>query len=115
MPWQETDPTDQRSRFIDAYLRGALTKTEFCARFHISRRVGYKWIARFDAGGRAGLCDQSRAPKHCPHRIADEVAELICTARRQHPDWGPEKLLDWLRPRHAAVWTGRRSVPRVIC
>jgi transposase InsO family protein len=94
---------DQRSRFIDAYLSGALTKTEFCARFHISRRVGYKWIARFDAGGRAGLCDQSRAPKHCPHRIADEVAELICTARRQHPDWGPEKSLDWLRPRHAAV------------
>jgi putative transposase len=94
---------DQRSRFIDAYLSGAFKKTELCARFHISRRVGYKWIARFDAGGRAGLCDQSRAPKHCPHRITDDVAELICTARRKHPDWGPEKLLDWLRPRHVGV------------
>jgi putative transposase len=94
---------DQRSRFIDAYLSGAFTKTELCARFHISRRVGYKWIARFDEAGRVGLRDQSRAPKHCPHRITDAVAELICTARRRHPDWGPEKLLDWLRPRHAGV------------
>lgn len=69
MPWLETDPMDQRSRFIDAYLSGAFKKTELCERFHISRRVGDKWIARYDAEGRAGLRDRSRAPKHCPHRI----------------------------------------------
>jgi hypothetical protein len=53
---------DQRSRFIDAYLSGAQLsgasqKTELCARFHIGRRVAHKWIARFDAGVRAALCD----------------------------------------------------------
>jgi transposase InsO family protein len=31
------------------------------------------------------------------------VAELICAARRQHPSWGPEKLLQWLAPRHATT------------
>jgi putative transposase len=35
-----------------------------------------------------------------PHRIADDVAALICLARRQHPSWGPEKLLQWLALRH---------------
>ena len=30
----------------------------------------------------------------------EEVASLICAARRQRPSWGPAKLLDWLRPRH---------------
>jgi hypothetical protein len=25
---------------------------------------------------------------------------LICDALRQHPTWGPDKLLDWLEPRH---------------
>jgi putative transposase len=103
MPWLETNPVDQRSRFIDAYLSGAFRKTELCQRFHISRRTGDKWIGRYDAQGRAGLGDRSRAPKRCPHRIADDIATLICTARKKHPDWGPGKLLDWLRPRHPDV------------
>ena len=31
------------------------------------------------------------------------MATLICEARRQHPSWGPDKLLDWLGPRHPTV------------
>jgi putative transposase len=45
---------DQRSRFIAAYRAGGFTMTELCARYQISRRVGYKWIARYDADGRKG-------------------------------------------------------------
>ena len=33
----------------------------------------------------------------------DQMAELLCAARRRHRDWGPEKLLDWLLPRHPGV------------
>ena len=44
-----------------------------------------------------------QAPHHCPHKISTAVAQLLLTARRQHPDWGPEKLLQWLEPRHPAV------------
>jgi transposase InsO family protein len=91
---------EQRSRFIDAYLSGAFTMTELCERFQVSRRTGYKWIARYDAEGRAGLKDRSRAPHHCPHRIDDTVAELLCRTRKQHHDWGPEKLIQYLGPRH---------------
>ena len=100
MPWLETEPMDERSRFIDAYLGGGFSMSELCTRFHVSRRVGYKWRARYDAGGRAALCDQSRAPKTCPHRIAPAMAQLLCAARKKHPDWGPAKLLDYLRPRY---------------
>jgi transposase InsO family protein len=77
--------------------------TELSARYGISRKTGYKWLSRFDEGGRTGLQDRSRAPLHCPHRIADETARLICEARRLHPNWGPEKLLDWLSPRYPDV------------
>ena len=103
MPWLETAPMDERERFIRDDRLALYTMTELCERYGISRKTGYKWLARFDAGGRAGLGDRSRAPHQCPHRIADDVAALICTARRQHPSWGPEKLLDWLGPRHPAV------------
>ena len=100
MPWRETGPMDERARFIDAYRTGGFTMTELCARFGISRRVGYKWLARFDADGKAGLRDRSRAPHHCPHRIDDAVAELLVATRRKRRAWGPEKLLDYLRPRY---------------
>lgn len=103
MPWQETDPVDQRSRFIDAYLAGGFSVTELCERAQVSRKTGYKWIERYDAEGRTGLRDRSRAPHRCPHRVDGPVADLILSARRKHPDWGPGKLLDWLAPRHPDV------------
>ena len=103
MPWLETAPMDQRSRFIDAYHAGGFTMTELCARFQVSRRVGYKWVARYDAEGRKGLADRSRAPHRCPHKVPDEVVALLCQARHKHTDWGPEKLMDWLRPKYPRV------------
>lgn len=103
MPWQETAPVDQRERFVEDHNRGLYTMTELCSRYGISRKSGYKWLERFEAGGRAALRDRSRAPHHCPHRISRDVAQLICAARRAHPSWGPEKLLEWLAPRHAGI------------
>ena len=90
MPWLETAPMEQRERFIRDDRLALYTMTELCRRYGISRKTGYKWLERFDAGGRAGLGDRSRAPHQCPHRIADDVAALIRLARRQHPSWGPE-------------------------
>src|SRR5438477_8275468 len=96
MPWMETSPVDQRERFIHDHRLELYAMADLCARYGISRKTGYKWIARFDEGGRLGLRDRSRAPRHCPHRIAPDVATTICAARRQHPSWGPAKLLAWL-------------------
>jgi len=103
MPWLETAPMEQRESFIRTHREGYYSMIELCARYGVSRKTGYKWLARFADGGRQALRDRSRAPRHCPHRIADDVARLICDARRQHPTWGPEKLLDWLAPRHPRV------------
>ena len=89
MPWLETAPMEQRERFVDDSRLGLYDMTELCARYAVSRKTGYKWLARYDAGGRPALHDRSRAPHHCPHMIADAVAQLLLTARRRHPDWGP--------------------------
>jgi transposase InsO family protein len=103
MPWQETSPVDQRERFIRDHRLDLYTMVELCTRYGVSRKTGYKWLDRFDEEGRQGLGDRSRAPHRCPHRIPADVAAVICAARRQHPSWGPAKLLAWLRPRHAAL------------
>lgn len=103
MPWLETVPMDERLQFIQDALSDRFTMSELCARYGVSRRVGYKWLARYAEEGRRGLKDRSRAPHHCPHRITDEIAELLCTARREHPFWGARKLLKVLATRHRSI------------
>ena len=103
MPWLETAPVEERIRFIQDALSDRFTMSELCARYGVSRRVGYKWLARYEEEGRRGLSDRSRAPHHCPHRIDDEFAELICALRRKHPFWGARKLLRILAKRHPRV------------
>ena len=73
MPWLETVPMEERERFVRDHREGFYAMVELCARYGVSRKTGYKWLARFEDGGRQALRDQSRAPHHCPHRIADDV------------------------------------------
>src|SRR4029077_6844055 len=117
MPWLETVAVEQREAFLRDRGVRVYSVTELCARYGISRKTGYKWLSRFVEGGRLALRDRSRAPLRCPHRIPAASAELICTARRAHPTWGPAKLLDWLAARHPgfmrpAVSTAGGLLPR---
>lgn len=100
MPWTCTDPMTQRARFVLAYQEGLYSMTELCARFAVSRKTGYKWLRRFEETGLEGLADQSRAPKRSPHQTDAEVEDLLLACRKQHPRWGPRKLLAYLARRH---------------
>ena len=83
----------ERLRFIDDLESMLYTMSELCARHGISRKTGYKWAQRYVEGGWAGLAEQSRAPRHCPHRVEESVAQALVELRRGHPRWGPRKLL----------------------
>lgn len=103
MPWKATCPMDQRVRFIAAVAEAEETRSEsfasVCRRFRISRRVGYKWIERYEAAGVDGLKEQSRAPHRCPHRTPDDVRDALIELRKEFPQWGPKKLRDVLLTR----------------
>lgn len=105
MPWLETVPMQQRQQFITDHRRGLYTMRELCARYNVSRKTGYKWLKRFERHGLEGLTDRSHAPHQCPHRINAALASLLCRTRRAHTSWGPEKILDYLRPRHSDITT----------
>jgi transposase InsO family protein len=94
---------DERLRFVRDALSDRFTMSELCARYGVSRRVGCKWLARYDAEGRCGLADRSRAPHRCPHKLPDRITELLVAAREAHPHWGARKLLAYLEPRHPAI------------
>ena len=97
MPWKETRVVDQRVQFI-AWLRqeeqetGRSNVARACKRFGISRDTGYKWLARYEAQGPAGLEDRKPVPGRCPHRVVDEVEGQVVELRKQWPHYGPKKL-----------------------
>jgi len=55
MPWKEASPVDQRTQSIADFLRDALSITELCALYGVSRKTGYQWIDRYLCQGPAGL------------------------------------------------------------
>lgn len=93
MPWLETNPMDERMRFIVAHKQGLYSMTELCERHGVSRQAGYNLLKRYEVEGVEGLKDRSHAPRHCPHRISPEVAEALLQLRQRKPDWGPRTLL----------------------
>ena len=93
MPWQQTDPVNERLKFVAAVLNGCDSMTELCARFGISRKTGYKLVKRYAEEGPGGLEDRSRAPWIHPNQTPAEVERAILQVRKAHPTWGSKKIL----------------------
>jgi transposase InsO family protein len=92
MPWQEVSTMSLRKEFVMlANVEGA-NRAELCRRFGISRKTGYKWLARAGTGERAELADRSRRPQHSPTRTPTQMEEAIVALRDAQPVWGARKL-----------------------
>lgn len=100
MPWNETSPMNQRTQFIADYLGAYYSHSELCELYGISRKTGYKWIARYEEAGPQGLLERSSRPHHSPNKTPEEIEQLILDLRRKHPTWGAKKLLPSLERRY---------------
>lgn len=105
MPWQESSIVEQRMEFVVLASKARANVAGLCRRFGISRETGHKWIARFRAGGKAGLEDLPRRPRMSPDRTSDARETLVLALRDKHPAWGGRKL----RARLMAI--GHEDVP----
>lgn len=111
MGWMETCAVDERMRFVVAAQKREESFAAVCRRFGVSRRVGYKWLARFEEEGVAGLFDRPRAPLHHPQSIAEKIAERCLEVRRTHPTWGPIKVLAFLeRKSPRTAWPAASTI-----
>ncbi len=72
MPWQEESTMELRRQFMQDVQSGATPITELCVAYGISRKTGYKWLTRYEAGGLTALGDQSRQPRTSPTATPSE-------------------------------------------
>ena len=103
MPWKRSDPVTERLRFVAQAKQGDFGIKELSERYGVSRQTGHDTLRRYEEKGVDGLKDGSHAPHTCPHRMGEEVREILLAARRAHPGWGPRKIIVWLRPRHPGL------------
>lgn len=100
MSWRATCPMNERARFMHELETGLYGVAELCERYGVSRKTAYKWIGRYRTGGLPALADRSRSPVHCPHRTEEALVQALLQCRRDHPTWGPRKLVAYLARRH---------------
>jgi putative transposase len=104
-----------RKQFVTEFRSGVFSMTELCAQYAISRKTGYKWVARAERDGLDELTDRSRRPHGHPASTAPEVVAAILAARRQFPTWSGETLVRWLA-RHDPdqPWPSRTTAYEIL-
>ena len=60
----------------------------------------------------AGLADRSSRPVSCPHQMPAPVEARIVGMRRDHPGWGPSRIVQELERAAAVPLPGRSAVYR---
>jgi len=104
MPWKETTPMSQRSEFVAfAGLPGA-NIAQLCRRFGISRKTGYKWLARSDSG-ETDLGDRSSRPLSSPRQTPLGMQAHVLAVRQRYPFYGGRKI------RHVLLREGIKEPP----
>jgi len=74
---------DQKILFIADHLRGLYSHGSLCSHYGISRKTGYKWLARYQRHALDGLEERSRRPHHSPLSTPYPVRKAIIELRRK--------------------------------
>lgn len=115
MPWEQTSAMDQRVQFIADWLSGDYFKIELCTAYGISRPTADKWIKRYEQQGAKALEERSRAPHSHPNATSEQVCEMIIETKLSRQNWGPKKVLDYLRERKPKLdWPADSTVGEIL-
>ncbi|MBL7627680.1 IS481 family transposase [Frankia sp. CN6] len=109
----ELSRVEQRYRAVLAVEAGARVG-EVAAQVGVSRQALSVWRARYRAEGLAGLADRSHRPVSCPHQASVQVETAVCELRREHPRWGPRRLLFELEKAGVTPLPSRMTVYRIL-
>lgn len=115
MPWHQTNPVNERVKFVAAAQSGRQSFKELCEDYGISRKTGYKILERYERDGPEGLRDQSRAPRLHPNQTPMELEGAVLRVRKAHPTWGSKKILAVLeRDRSPDELPARSTVDAIL-
>ena len=83
---------EQRYQAVLAVIADGRSVVEVAGQWGVSRQTMHAWLARYEAGGLAGLADRSHRPTWCPHQLAADLEARVLELRRARPYWGPRRI-----------------------
>lgn len=105
---------DLREEMALLALDERFTLTEVAERYGVTRPTVRLWRDRYREHGRSGMNDLSHAPRSCPHRIDEQIEQLIVEERKRF-GWGAKKILRRLEDAHPELdLPGRSGVDAVL-
>jgi transposase InsO family protein len=110
----ELSVVEQRYQAVLAVIRDGRSVVEVASQVGVSRQTVHTWLARYEAGGLAGLANRSHRPESCPHQMSAAVEARVLEWRRVHPGWGPRRLLHELERVGVAPLPSRSAVYRAL-
>ena len=110
----ELGVVEQRYRAVLEVLEDGAPVTEVARRYGVARQTVHEWLARYANGGLGGLADRSSRPASCPHQMPPQVEARIAGLRRDHPGWGPSRILWELERAGTEPLPGRSAACRAL-
>lgn len=115
MPWKEVQPMDEKILFVADYLREVESFKALCARYGISRKTGYKLVARYQQEGTEALEERSRRPHRQPTEVPYAIRQAIIELRRPgRMELGPKKIQALLAQRYPDQVPSRTTIYNVL-
>jgi transposase InsO family protein len=110
----ELGVVEQRYRAVLEVLEEGLPVTEVARRHGVARQTVHEWLARYAQGGLGALADRSSRPASCPHQMPAATEARIVAMRRDHPGWGPSRIVWELERAGVTPLPGRSAVYRAL-
>lgn len=110
MPWECRTVKEQR----EAFAKLAALSSNFsalCREFGITRRTGYKWLERYEAG--EPMTDRSHAAER-PNRTPPELEAEILAFRLGHTKWGGKKIKEELEKKLQRELPSVRTIANIL-
>jgi transposase len=111
MPWRTSTVIDQKEEFVRLAGTGSVNFSQLFLRYAISRKTGYKWLARWTAGcgSSRSLLPLSSRPHSSPSLTDAQVQHQVLALRSANPAWGGRKIAHVLMRDH-----GLRVAPSTV-
>jgi len=101
MPWKEKTVEKLHEEFVIAAKQGEASFKYLCEAYGISRKTGYKWLARYE--NEEPMTNRSSRPHSSPNRTLETIEKAIVLEREAHPGWGAAKLHEVMQDEGFAV------------
>ncbi len=99
-PYFRPTTADQRKLMFAVYEQTDSPR-KACEAAHVCLGTFYRWRERFLAGGYAALEELgSHAPHTHPNQLPASILDEVIAAKREHPEWGRQRIADELARGH---------------